>query len=382
MKKKILCFALAICLILPFGFMLTGCKKDEAPTYTITYDYDYVNVSTLYDNFKETEKVKVSDGVIRNLPKTKSTFAGDLEGWYIKGTDTKVYDGTTINSDIVLEAKWNYLPSGHYAPTGYTSWSSFVDIYSDAFDDDIIICNHENNDSSFFKNLTGKLVISNSITAIGIYSFLGSKLNSIYIPSSVTRIGYNAFSGSDLEKIELPNSITAISERMLNGTNIKYIKIPAAVSVIHPGAFAGCEYLETVEFENNSELWKISEYAFQDCWALKNILIPNSVSKIYSQAFYRCRSLTNINIPASITEYDTGLYASSTYNMFGYIFEYCYNLKTITVDSLQFGGTLLEVTTIYVKSSLSLEGSETRLNNFIKQETSDKIGYDKYIKNV
>ena len=46
---------------------------------------------------------------------------------------------------------------------------------------------------------------------------------------------------------------------------------------------------------------RIGSAAFQDCFSLTSVIIPNSVTSIESQAFYYCSSLTSITIPNSVT---------------------------------------------------------------------------------
>ena len=45
----------------------------------------------------------------------------------------------------------------------------------------------------------------------------------------------------------------------------------------------------------------IGDSAFQSCYSLASINIPNSVTTIGNSAFYECNSLTSINIPNSVT---------------------------------------------------------------------------------
>ena len=65
----------------------------------------------------------------------------------------------------------------------------------------------------------------------------------------------------------------------------------------------------------------ISDYAFQYCYSLANIVMPSSVTSIGSYAFYVCVSLTNITAPSSITT--IGAHA----------FDNCGSLANITMPS-------------------------------------------------
>ena len=63
--------------------------------------------------------------------------------------------------------------------------------------------------------LSGKLIIPDNITQIGLRAFIHySSLTSITIPDSVTYIGYEAFSGcSSLTSITIPDSVTSIGSK-------------------------------------------------------------------------------------------------------------------------------------------------------------------------
>ena len=64
---------------------------------------------------------------------------------------------------------------------------------------------------------------------------------------------------------------------------------------------------------------EIGSEAFEDCFGLTSVTIPNSVTKIDEYAFYGCSGLTSVTIPNSVTE--IGEYA----------FGYCSNLISVTI---------------------------------------------------
>jgi hypothetical protein len=68
-------------------------------------------------------------------------------------------------------------------------------------------------------------------------------------------------------------------------------------------------------------LWenKIGEAAFDRCWSLTSITIPNNVTEIGTQAFMDCGSLRSINIPASVTEIGEAVFLK------------CFSLTSITI---------------------------------------------------
>lgn len=62
----------------------------------------------------------------------------------------------------------------------------------------------------------------------------------------------------------------------------------------------------------------IGEMAFRRKKALKNVIIPSTVTKIENDAFYDCDGLENVYIPSSVTTVE------------GYAFAECDSLKTVT----------------------------------------------------
>ena len=72
----------------------------------------------------------------------------------------------------------------------------------------------------------------------------------------------------------------------------------------------------------------IGTYAFQHCYSLTQINIPDSVTSIETRAFFDCRSLTQINIPDSVTSIGANA------------FQFCYSLTQINIpDSVTIIGT-------------------------------------------
>ena len=218
------------------------------------------------------------------------------------------------------------------------------------------------------------LVIPNSVTNIGSYAFSGcSGLTSVTIPNSVTNIGDDAFSGcSGLTSVIIGHGVENIGKRAfdncnaltavhisdltawcnitfsysslsyvylnirdnnvydsnplyyachlyMNGTEIKDLIIPEEVTKISDGAFYGCSSLTSLTIGNN--VTSIGSYAFYRCSGLTSVTIGNDVTNIGDLAFCRCSSLTSVNIPNSVTSIGSGVFA------------YCGGLTSITIPS-------------------------------------------------
>ena len=206
------------------------------------------------------------------------------------------------------------------------------------------------------KNLTGNLVIPNSVTEIGYLAFAGCTgfKGNLTIPNSVTTIGKSAFyncSGLTGE-LKIPNSVTTIGESAFeNCTGFTgNLTIPNSVTTIGISAFAGCTGF-TGNLTIPNSVTTIGYSAFENCTGFTGILtIPNSVTTIGYSAFARCTGFTgNLTIPNSVTtigssafRYCTGLTGdvslSKSLEVVGSLsFEYCNKIKTINFQSLPEG---------------------------------------------
>ena len=125
------------------------------------------------------------------------------------------------------------------------------------------------------EEITGALVLPNSVTSIGNYAFYNcSGMTSVTIPNSVTSIGDDAFYGcSGLTSITIGNSVTSIG---------RY-------------AFSGCSGLTSVTIPNS--VTSMGNYAFSQCSNLTSVSIGASeisTSSIGDRAFSSCQELTDV----------------------------------------------------------------------------------------
>lgn len=151
-------------------------------------------------------------------------------------------------------------------------------------------------DEAFWKCSSLESIIfeeNSSITRIRSYTFEDcTSLKSIILPDSITVIEKYAFSQcSSLEEVELSSNLTTISIGAFRACSLKSIVIPASVRYISSGvgqagyetlwgAFASNQSLETVIFEEGSNLTSINTSTFYYCTSLKNIEIPSSVTSL------------------------------------------------------------------------------------------------------
>ena len=137
------------------------------------------------------------------------------------------------------------------------------------------------------KNLTGAIVIPNSVKEIGIMAF-----------ADCTGLNGTLTLSNKLEKI----LVSAFYNSGFTGT----LKLPNSLTNIGNTAFMECKYFTSLELSN--ALSVIPEFAFNGCVGLSgSLVIPNSVKEIGKRAFWNCTgfngTLTLSNKLKTIGEY-------------------------------------------------------------------------------
>ena len=103
-----------------------------------------------------------------------------------------------------------------------------------------------------------------------------------------------------LEEINLSN-VEEISEFAFHKTKLRKVNLGKSLKHLGIGAFKGCKNLESVEFEQ-SACKEIPTSCFYRCTSLKEIVLPESITRIGSDAFRDCSNITTIDLPESLRE--------------------------------------------------------------------------------
>ncbi len=177
------------------------------------------------------------------------------------------------------------------------------------------------------------VVIPDTVTSIGGYAFQNcSNLANLTLSSRLVKLDVGAFQNCDaLTSVEIPKSIT-------NGGGGSYTELTEI------GAFAYCDNLQTISFEEGIE--KIPNYLFANCIGLEEIVIPDTVTTIGKYAFARCTGMKEIIIPDSVTGIEEAAFAR------------CSNLVNLSLSSTLIsmgGGAFLDcdaLTNVKIPKSL------------------------------
>ncbi len=180
------------------------------------------------------------------------------------------------------------------------------------------------------------VTIPEGVVSIGKNAFAAnSMMTGVTIPASVSRIGSYAFCGDKLTEITVADdnpvyeSIDGVLFDKTTGTLVQYplgrtsetYEIPAGTICIGMGAFAGSTespaFLKQVIIPDT--VTRIGNGAFSGQHALQNIEIPDSVTRIDIGAFSRCSGLESVKLPKELKVIRTS------------VFNFCSNLKQITI---------------------------------------------------
>ena len=155
-----------------------------------------------------------------------------------------------------------------------------------------------------------EVVIPTSVVMICAYAFSDClSLNGIELPYSLTVIGMGAFSDCPLKSVKLPKRLLVIGSGAFAGCELESVDIPENVLRIDEGAFSGCAWLEGISVdEKNPNFRSVSNTCLTKdgktvVFGCKNSFIPSGVRHIGIQAFEDCWDLESITIPEGGCQY-------------------------------------------------------------------------------
>lgn len=205
-----------------------------------------------------------------------------------------------------------------------------------------------------------EIEINGAVLYIAENAFAGSSVKEVYLPDNVESIGWRAFSNSKLEVIKLNDGLKTIEYGAFDGTGLTEITIPESVSYINGNVFMNCGLLENIYVsENNSnynDIDGVLYFAGGELIAYPsgredvNYRIPYGTTSVNSSAIYNCDHLETLIVPETVSVmyssavYDCGaldlvLYGGYSYSLEHYLPASCtivYNCGTIS-NGLNYG---------------------------------------------
>lgn len=178
-------------------------------------------------------------------------------------------------------------------------------------------------------------------------------LTTVRIPTSISKIPLGCYMGcSGLSSVYIPDNIEEIEPYAFSESSVQIIRGCGGVKTIRGSAFQLSELIE-INFDNNSTLETIGQWAFGGCKNLTGITIPNRVTSIDKWAFSGCTRFTSIGsvgsgasveLPNSVTSIGFGSFRdcsgltsisipSGVTNIGETAFQNCTSLTGITIPN-------------------------------------------------
>ncbi len=221
------------------------------------------------------------------------------------------------------------------------------------------------------------------------------ELSSVIIPEGVKTIKESTFESTGLQYINIPNNITAIENTAFAYCyGIWAINIPKNVKSIASDAFTNCYNISTITVDSSNMVYSakgncliekasktlilgcnystipndgsvtvIGDYAFNECYSLYGINIPDGLQKIGEGAFFGCANLGGIYIPDGVTSIGAGA------------FRLCSNLSYISIpDSVTYIGKDAFEYTQYHSLYNSWDNGVFYIGNNLLEVDTEKVG--------
>jgi hypothetical protein len=147
-----------------------------------------------------------------------------------------------------------------------------------------------------------------AITEIGDSAFegcTGIKALQFQPDAKLELIGENAFANSGLFSISLCEPLRTIGPGAFFRCLIRLICFPKSLQVIDDDAFEECAKLEGIQFEEGSELKRIGEGSFADCYKLIKFPARGTKLQSLSDNAFENSGLEVLELPYTMRDHDT-----------------------------------------------------------------------------
>ena len=154
----------------------------------------------------------------------------------------------------------------------------------------------ETNEKEFYESTLESITLPESMKVLGYASFSEcSGLKNVVMNEGLEWIGSECFMYCPMESIEVPDNVNFIGDSAMKYcANLKKFIIPANTYSVSNYLFEGCSVLEDVVMHDKIEF--IYDKAFADCVSLKNIHLGRKLKSLLKTAFSGCISLSKITV--------------------------------------------------------------------------------------
>lgn len=134
---------------------------------------------------------------------------------------------------------------------------------------------------------------------LGTEAFLGcTALKSVFIPLSLQNASNPFQKCTALTDVTFEDGRTELPDTLLEGSGIRQLTVPQTVTKIGYSAFAGCTQLTAITLP--AGLRELGSEAFKGCTALTGVALPDSLTALGYGVFRNCSALTAAEFPAGI----------------------------------------------------------------------------------
>lgn len=125
----------------------------------------------------------------------------------------------------------------------------------------------------------------------------GCKLDKLVIPSNVKTLNTSSFYHTEIGELVIENGLENLGDSAFNGITTSRVVIPSSLKTMDVAPFYNCKASEIIL---PSGITDIPEAAFYNS-SLVRFDVPEGTASIGKQAFVNCYSLKQVSIPVSIT---------------------------------------------------------------------------------
>ena len=162
-----------------------------------------------------------------------------------------------------------------------------------------------------------KVTLPKTLKRIGNKAFMRCQISGLNLPEGLESIGEEAFA------FDVSNAVTMYG-RKRTYSKLRSLKIPSTLKTIGKAAFIANDGLTSITIPKNAQLEEIGDSAFEYCFRLQKIDLPDSLRKIGNAAFRKCQSMTSVNLGGGVTELGDD------------VFNYCIKMTKLTApDTLE-----------------------------------------------